>query len=120
VWRAAHLRNVPLRAQVGGAHTRVGFEAAAGKDNRSGLNLLPASGTLTDNPRHLTIVVLGQADHRGVVAKLHTAPLGGGYVLLDKALAPTNRAKHQPSPESPLPVYLERLPIVHQPVSQTL
>ena len=106
--RAANLRQVPARAQVAGAPSRVGLEAATSQDHRIRRQRLPADG-------HMDAVV-GAAQSLGplTVADVYAGLFcdGGKAVYQARAAAPCLHREAAPEPH--LAIYFEGLAAVQR------
>jgi hypothetical protein len=113
---AAHLRHVPVRAQVRGAQARVGLEAARREHDRTRAQLLAAAVRPAhhDAPDRARLVPQEVVDRR-LVAHLDAGALRGGAVLGHEPLAAVDRAEHEAAPEAVAAVDLVGLALVHEP-----
>ena len=111
VRRAADLGDVPVRAEVGGAHRRVGLKAARRQHDRAGAQRLARAV----GPAHGDALARHEPLGRGVVADLDAGARGRGHVLVDQAAAAVDRSDRQPAPEPVAPAGLVGLALVQQP-----
>ena len=106
---------------MGGAHLRVGLEAARGEHDGARAQLLARPVGVPDGDAGERAVVAAQEVlDRGAVAQLDPVARRGGAVLGHQPLAAVDRADREPAPEAPAPVDLVGLALVHEPEAQPL
>src|SRR6516165_12743222 len=100
---AAHLSEVPVRAEIARPHLGIGLETAASKDYRLGTQVTDTA--LMAHPHSLdAVVALQQADRRCLVKDRNPVACGARVQRLHQLLAAAPDVAGQPAPELELAV----------------